>query len=245
MVRKFRVATATMVTASLAVSIGAGTATAAPQEVTGTVVDVSVAEDSVTTTVTDPAGLEAEVVVDLTAGPDGSAFELDAVSIDAVVDGEEIVEELVVESFLPLGDEDFVATLRLVSTGEVLHLDTTVVEGQALPVLAILGVLARMGIKHVITWIGKTQLKKAVKSYLLNTISSAKWAHIMAPKHKWGTVGARSREQVAELMGRAMAEGTHSAYGSSAMQAVWRYQGKTIVVTYSRSGGQVSNGWVR
>ena len=29
-----------------------------------------------------------------------------------MVDGEEIVEELVVESFLPLGDEDFVATLR-------------------------------------------------------------------------------------------------------------------------------------
>lgn len=66
----------------------------------------------------------------------------------------------------------------------------------------------------------------------------------MAPKHKWGSVGAKSKEQAAELMSRAMAEGSHSAC-SGATQAVWRYQGKTIVVTYAKSGGKISNGWVR
>ena len=46
-------------------------------------------------------------------------------------------------------------------------------------------------------------------------------------------------------MARAMAEGSHSSYGSGARQAVWRYKGKTIVVTYAKNGGKISNGWVR
>ncbi|HZG90639.1 MAG TPA: polymorphic toxin type 35 domain-containing protein, partial [Pseudonocardia sp.] len=69
--------------------------------------------------------------------------------------------------------------------------------------------------------------------------------HIMAPKHKWDSVGARSKEQVAELMSRAMAEGRHSSYGSHARISTWSHQGKVIEVTYSRSGGQISNGWVK
>ncbi|MGP9529893.1 polymorphic toxin type 35 domain-containing protein [Glutamicibacter sp. AOP5-A2-18] len=83
------------------------------------------------------------------------------------------------------------------------------------------------------------------------TGKSFPWLHCLhysrgeSPKHKWGSVGAKSREQVADLMGRAMAEGKHSAYKSGAMQAVYNYKGKTIVVTYSKNGGQVSNGWVR
>jgi hypothetical protein len=64
-------------------------------------------------------------------------------------------------------------------------------------------------------------VKKAAKSYLLNNISASRWTHIMAPKHKWDSVGARSKEQVAELMSRAMAEGRHSAYGSNARMATW------------------------
>lgn len=177
--------------------------------------------------------------------PAGSpaSLELGTIQVDGVVDGEALVEALLVEDFALVGESDFTATLRRASTGEALRVDSSVVQAQALPVLYVLGVLARFGIKHVITWIGRTQLKSAVKSYLLNSVSAAKWAHIMAPKHNWHLLGARSREQVADLMGRAMAEGSHSAYGS-AMKSVWRYGGRTITVTYDKASGKVSNGWV-
>ena len=58
--------------------------------------------------------------------------------------------------------------------------------------------------------------------------------------------GARSRDQIAELMARAMAEGSHSSYKDSpdGMKAVWRYAGRTIEVTYAKVGGKVSDGWV-
>lgn len=97
----------------------------------------------------------------------------------------------------------------------------------------------------MIKWYGKTQIKKAAKSYLLNKVSRNKWGHILDPKHKWSRVNVKSKEQVAELMSRAMAEGSHSKYKGAAMQAVWNYKGKVIVVTYSKQGGQISNGWVR
>lgn len=32
--------------------------------------------------------------------------------------------------------------------------------------------------------------------------------------------------------------------GAGAMSARWAYQGRSIVVTYSREGGHISNGWV-
>lgn len=199
---------------------------------------------SATTRVVDPAGIDAEVVVgfDAPTGP-GTSLELATIRIDAVVDGAQLVETLLVDDFALVGESDFTADLRRASTGERLRVDSSVVQAQALPVLYVLGILARLGIRHVITWIGRTQLKSAVKSYLLNSVSAAKWAHIMAPKHNWHLLGARSREQVADLMGRAMAEGSHSAYGS-AMKSVWRYGGRTITVTYDKATGKVSNGWV-
>ena len=67
----------------------------------------------------------------------------------------------------------------------------------------------------------------------------------MAPRHKWDTVGARSKEQVAELMSRAMAEGRHGAYGVGSRVATWNHQGRTIEVTYASNGGKISNGWVK
>jgi hypothetical protein len=166
------------------------------------------------------------------------------ITVEAEIDGQTVREEFVVEEFLAIGDEDLVARLRATGSGEVLHVDTTAVHQQAIPVLIILGALARLGLKYAIRWYGKTQVKKAVKSYLLNNISAAKWKHIMDPKHLWSTVGGRSREQVAELMARAMAEGSHTAYKKSAMKAVWRYKGRTIEVTYAKNTGHVSNGWV-
>lgn len=112
--------------------------------------------------------------------------------------------------------------------------------------LVLLGILARIGIGAIIRQFGKAALKSAAKSYLLKATGS-KWTHIMVSRHKWSSVGGRSRSQVAEIMSNAMANGKHSTYGSSgrAMQAVWRYKNKTVVVTYSKSGGQISNGWVR
>lgn len=50
---------------------------------------------------------------------------------------------------------------------------------------------------------------------------------------------------MADLMGRAVAEGNHYSNGAYSMTAVWVYNGRTIVVTYAKNGGKVSNGWVR
>ena len=188
----------------------------------------------------DPQGFSGSALVELA----DEGFK--PVIIDAKVGGESVQEEFIVEEFLPLGEEDFIVRLRAKSSGEALQIDTTAVEQQAIPVLVVLGLLARLGLKYAIRWYGKTQVKKAAKSYLLNNVSPTKWAHIMAPKHKWAEVGARSREQVAELMARAMSEGKHVSYGSSgsAMKAVWQHAGRTIEVTYSKGSGHISNGWV-
>lgn len=193
------------------------------------------------TAVEDPDGVVGTAEVEL----DSTGFA--PIAVTAEIDGEAVSEEFVVEDFLPVGDDDFVAQLRVASTGEIVRIDTTAVEQQAVPVLIILGALARLGLKHAIRWYGKTQVKKAVKSYLLNNLNAQKWGHIMAPKHNWTAVNARSREQVAELMARAMSEGSHSAYKNSgtAMVATWRYAGRIIDVTYSKASGHVSNGWVR
>lgn len=64
----------------------------------------------------------------------------------------------------------------------------------------------------------------------------------MAPKHCWSKVGVKSKEQIADLLGRAMAEGRHSDHASQARKAEWSYQGRTITVTYNKNGGQISDG---
>jgi hypothetical protein len=132
------------------------------------------------------------------------------------------------------------------AAGAATRPNDVIVHQQAFPVLFILGLLARLGIKYVIRWYGKAQVKKAAKSYLLNSVNAKKWGHIMAPKHKWSSVDARSKEQVAELMSRAMAEGKHVvAANNRSVKATWNYRGKTIDVTYAKDSGKISNGWVR
>jgi hypothetical protein len=168
-----------------------------------------------------------------------------AVDMTARVGGTTLRDTYLVDGFTLVGDRDFRADLRSSRGGVPLQVDTTRVEQQAVPALVVLAALARFGIGHVIRWYGKTQVKKAAKSYLLNNISASRWTRIMAPKHKWDSVGAHSKEQVAELMSRAMAEGRHSAHGSSARMTTWNYQGRTIEVTYAKNGGQISNGWVK
>lgn len=168
------------------------------------------------------------------------------VTVEALVNGQRSHEVFSVDQFVLTGGENFQAELRAKSTATVLEVDSQSVTQQVLPVLFILGLLARLGIRWVIRWYGRAQIKKAVKSYLLNNINANKWNHIMQPRHNWGAVGARSREEVAELMGRAMAEGRHSPYkfGDRARQAQWAHRGRTVVVTYNKQTGQISDGWV-
>lgn len=191
--------------------------------------------------VADGSGATGTVILGLADG------RFSEVTVDAVVSGRRSHEVFTVDSFLLTGGENFRADLRATSTQQVMPLDSRAATQQAFPVLLVLGVLARLGIRSVIRWYGKTQVKKAAKSYLLNNISAHKWSHIMAPKHRWGAVDARSKHQVAELMSRAMAEGSHGRYRNSnfAMQAILPHRGQTIVVTYAKKTGQISDGWVR
>ena len=190
--------------------------------------------------VADGAGATGTVVLGLQGG------EFTDITVSAVVDGRRSSEVFEVEEFVPTGGEQFRASLRSQSKGAVVDVDSTEVTQQALPVLLILGLLARMGIRWLIRWYGRAAVKKAAKSYLLNNISAHKWSHIMRPEHYWGRLRARSREQVADLMGRAMANGRHVPHksGKNAWQAEWRYRGETIVVRYSKDSGRISDGWV-
>ena len=213
-------------------------AAAAPSACSATAA-VVLADGRVRLDVADGRGTTGTVVLGLEGG------EFTAIEVTAVVDGVAARDTFEVEEFMPTGGESFRAELRSERAGRTLQVDTAAVTQQAFPVLLILGLLARMGIRWLIRWYGRTAIKKATKSYLLNNINAHKWRHIMDPKHVWHRVGARSREQVAELMGRAMAEGEHSVRKGSDMQAVWRYRGETVVVTYGRASGRISDGWVR
>ena len=197
---------------------------------------VLLADGRVRLDVVDGRGTTGTVVLGLEGG------EFTAIDVTAVVDGVAVRDSFAVEEFVPTGGEDFRAELRSERADRTLAVDTTAVTQQAFPVLLILGLLARMGIRWLIRWYGKTAVKKAAKSYLLNNVNAQRWRHIMDPKHLWHRVGARSREQVAELMGRAMAEGEHSVRKGSDMQAVWRYRGETVVVTYARGSGRSPTG---
>ncbi|MFC9933885.1 SAR2788 family putative toxin [Glutamicibacter sp. NPDC127525] len=168
---------------------------------------------------------------------------VDSITVDAVVDGEDITADLIVENFIYLGGEEFSATVRDRATGDIMEISSTQVTAQAFPALYILGVLARVGIKALIKHFGKTQVKKAAKSYLLNG-KGVNWSKIMAPKHRWSSVGAKSKQQIADLMARAFANGTHRSAGKG-MIVEWKYKGETIVVTYGKSTGKIGDGWVK
>lgn len=213
-----------------------------------TTVDVDAAGETVTSSVK-AEGIESSV--DVTTDSEAPLDELiESVKVDAIVDGENITAELLVRDFTYLGDDAFAATLEDAQSGETIEVSSAQVNAQAFPILWVLALLARVGIKAAIKQIGKTQVKKAAKSYLLNG-KGVKWNKILAPKHKWGKVGAKSKQQVAEIMGKAMADGAHSSYKGSkyANQAVYKYKYKgkkyTVVVTYAKNGGKISNGWIR
>ena len=126
-----------------------------------------------------------ESTVEVSYNEDAPLDELvEAVTIDAVVDGEIVRAELIVQEFTYLGDDNFAVTVQDRGTGEIIHISSAEVSAQAFPVLWVLGLLARVGIKALIKHIGKTQIKKAAKSYLLNG-KGVNWTKILAPKHRW------------------------------------------------------------
>lgn len=167
------------------------------------------------------------------------------VEVAGTSEGNPIHETFDVRDFTITGDqpEDFIANLVGKESGEAVLIDGETATTQAVPALIILGLLARVGLRAAINWYGRTQVKKAAKSYLLGRNANS-WNHIMKPKHCWNRVGAHSREQIAELMSRAMSEGQHGPYNAD-KQAVWHYGGQTIVVTYNKDNGAIGNGWVR
>lgn len=189
--------------------------------------------------VVDEEGLSANVVTRLL--DDGSL----TVEVHGKWDGQEVFEVFDVESLTFTGnsDEDFVVTLEGQHTHQEIVLDSEAATTQAIPAIVVLGFLARVGLRVALNKFGKSQIKKAAKSYILKQ-NANKWSHIMAPKHCWGKVGARSKEQVADLMGRAMAEGNHMPYKRGSKKAVLAYKGRQVVVTYAENGGYISDGWV-
>lgn len=127
-------------------------------------------------------------------------------------------------------------------------LEAVKVETKVVPIVAaIIAVIVKFGAKQAAAQFGKAAVKEAFKKSVLG-LNASKWSHIMAPKHNWSKVGAQgNKDKIADLIGDAMANGTVSAYGTSgvASQAVWTTGGQTIVVTFNKSSGVISNAWVR
>ncbi|MBV7362846.1 SAR2788 family putative toxin [Actinomycetaceae bacterium TAE3-ERU4] len=167
------------------------------------------------------------------------------VDVSAAVGDQQIYDSFDVVSLTILDDKsgDYIAELRSSATGEIVRIDTTLAEPQAFPALVVLGAVARVGIKAAIRQYTKTQIKKAAKSYLLRKLNANGWNHIMNAKHNWSLVGARSREQVAEIIGNAMANGSRRAFANHVEVSYW-YKGKKIIVRYAKNGGKISDAWV-
>lgn len=184
-------------------------------------------------------GIDAKVTTELTST--GTLI----VYVNGISEGEKISEVYDVDNFAVTGEssDNFIAALTGRTTGQSVLVNSEIATTQAIPALIVLGILARIGLRAAVNQFGKAQVKKAAKSYLLRQ-NANKWGHIMAPKHCWSKVGAKSKEQIADLLGRAMAEGHHSDHGSQARKAEWSYQGRTITATYNKNGGQISDGWV-
>lgn len=69
----------------------------------------------------------------------------------------------------------------------------------------------------------------------------------MFSSHNWSLVGAKSREQIAEIIGNAMANGTHRVTGNHVEVSYWYKSKKVIkkvIVRYAKNGGKISNAWV-
>lgn len=189
------------------------------------------------------------------------------VETSAVIEGERATDVFEVTGFLPTGSgsTDFYAELVSKATGETTVVSPDSATPQLFP-LAVLAVLAAEGLAAAMELYGEAKIKWAAKEYLLKEVDDNKWQHIMAKKHKWDSVGATTREQIAELMATALVKGEHGYRGKtkSSKVATWIYKfsdkadsGETIIRTeviqtvYSvrkdkddKGLGNISNGWV-
>ncbi|ROR36731.1 putative RNase toxin 35 of polymorphic toxin system [Curtobacterium sp. JUb34] len=191
-------------------------------------------EAEITTSVDSELGFigEAEVHVD--------EYLLDEVSVTAEVAGAPQTDTYSISGLTIVDDENFTATLTSETTGESEYIDTTSVEPQVLPL--ILAVVARVGIQMAIRQFSKVAIQNAARQFALS-LNSTKWAHIMASKHNWRYLRATTRQKVADLMSKAVANGRASKTRKH-IDYVWRHNNRTITVRTSLSG-HISNGWVR
>ncbi|TDP93423.1 putative RNase toxin 35 of polymorphic toxin system [Leucobacter luti] len=119
--------------------------------------------------------------------------------------------------------------------------------GQTTPAFwGILIKLLQRGWKYISQPAQKIGVQSGTKRFLLKQ-NAAKWSHIMAPKHKWSAVGARTKTQVANVMAKTMSAGRHTLYKGNPRVgiATMKYKGRSISVTYDIKTKRVGNGWVR
>lgn len=181
------------------------------------------------------------------------------VDVSAVIEGERATDVFEVTKFRLTGSKpaDFYAELVSKATGET----TVVSPDSATPQVIIPFVLTILAIEGFTQAIKEKQKTKAdAKKYLLEELDDNGWRHIMQKKHNWDSIGATTREQIAEFLATAKAMGRHEVHGPHANIATWiyRYQIKDdkgklvdksaeIQVTYSTVKGhygKISDGWV-
>jgi len=205
------------------------------------------ADVQVTTEFVDPANGVVVVEVPEETGVEGTTEVAvvgrvpESVVVDAVDDrGKPIGDSLAVESITVIDSENFIATVRSETTGEIAVIDTTQAEQQIIPVIVV--ALVKVGIKAALKHGSKAAIQSAAKKQII-ALSSHKWKHIMASKHNWKRL-AKSKSQVADFMSRALTNGKRTPSAKGHIDFIWKYGNHTIVVRTSKSG-HISNGWIR
>lgn len=116
-----------------------------------------------------------------------------------------------------------------------------------LPVAAVLLVVARFGIQYAVRRWGGWVVQKCARAFLMKQ-NRNKWNHILQEKHDWRLITpTHDKSKVASVMAKAYRHGRHRDHGdhNGGVEVEWDYQGHTIVVTYYKGGGHISNGYVK
>lgn len=117
----------------------------------------------------------------------------------------------------------------------------------ALPIAAVLLLVARVGIQAAIKRWGGWIVQKCARAYLLKR-NRNKWNHILQEKHNWRLkTPSHDKSKVASVMAKAYRHGKHRDHGSpdGGVDVEWDYEGHTIIVTYYKDRGDISNGYVK
>lgn len=163
--------------------------------------------------------------------------EVAGVLVEATLEDGEVIEDVfLVDDFVLAEDGEYSVTLRSASTDEVAVIDESMVSQQALP--AILVLIAKVGV----SWAIRTIVYNSARKYALG-LAASRWAHILASKHNWAAIGGTSKTKVADLMAKAVANGSRHVYKNH-IDYVWKYNSRYNVVTRTSRSGHISNGWV-